>query len=370
MRKVLHIAFAGGGVDIAVRLITKNVNAHHFEFAVLRESDHADYFNKKGEKIPSEVLKVSRSISFSDLKNLVYLIKVVKRVSPDIMHLHSAKAGVLGRIVGRILKVPSYYTPHAFSFLSVPQGKKRSLYILIEKLTRLISYKSEVIACSKSEFQRAIEDIGFKKDEVRLFNNSIPQISQNSIELPPEFTLTGDYLCTIGRPSYQKNLVKMIEIIEKLHDMGYKVKLVVLGVGYYSPELEKVKGLVSEKGLNDYVTLFPWVNRDQGLAILKNSCLYLSTALYEGLPLSIIEAMALKIPVVASNVDGNKDLVVDELTGYLVNNFSMDHYVERIKELIDHPKKRNQMGILAYQKYQTEFDSKKNIFQLEKIYSI
>lgn len=367
--KLLHIAFAGGGVDIAIRLIITNLHAQQFNLSVLREAEHNEYYDKEGEVISSQILQVDRSIGFSDFKNIIKLLSIVKTMSPDVLHLHSAKAGILGRVVGRILRIPSFYTPHAFSFLSAKKWYTRKFYIFIEKFVKMISYKSKIIACSISEYDRAINEIGFEDSDVELYSNSIPTIDINKLNLPNEFDLVSGYLCTIGRPSYQKNLLKMIEILQELHNQGLKKHLVILGVGYYSPDLDAVNELVREVGLSEYVVLYPWVERNQGLAILKNSSIYISTALYEGLPLSVIEAMALGVPSVLSNVDGNKDLIQDGENGFLIDNFDVNEFVEKIIILIHKKNIYDDFSENIVLNYKEKFDSNRNISKLSKIYN-
>ena len=365
----MHIAFAGGGVDIAIRLITENISTDKFCSTIVREGEHSLYIDSIGNSITSYVINVKRNIGLLDFISLYKLLIYVNKNSPDVLHVHSAKAGILGRMIGRILRIPSFYTPHAFSYLSVKEGSvARKTYVIIEKIIRFMSYRSKVIACSKSEYDRSIADIGFKENEVELYNNSIPKIDYNRLKLPEGFDLTPEYLCTIGRPSYQKNLLKMIEVLQELHNQGLKKHLVILGVGYYSPDLDAVNELVKEIGLSEYVVLYPWVERDQGLAILKNASIYISTALYEGLPLSVIEAMALGIPSVLSNVDGNRDLIKNGENGFLVDDFDVNQFVKYIIKLTTDKAIYKKFSKGVESEFYKKFDSNKNISRIENIY--
>ncbi len=366
--KLLHISFAGGGVDISIRLINKNLDPTKFEIHVIRETEHTPYYNKTNNIIPSDIIPVKREISFTDVKNIILLWKLTKNINPDIIHVHSAKAGILGRIMGQFLGVKIFYTPHAFSFLSTPNNAKRKIYLLIEKIVKVFSRKSKIIACSLSEYYRAIENIGYPKEKVKLFNNSIPKIIKSSLIVPKSINLPSRYICTIGRPSYQKNLIVMIKVLKDLHLNGHKETLVIMGVGFYSPELENIKKTISKFKLVDYVILLPWVKRNEALGILNKSLLYISTALYEGLPLSIIEAMALGVPSVISDVDGNKDLIINHHNGYLIKDMDITEFSKKITLLLNNNKQRNIFSIQVKKDYNSNFDSKKNISKLETIY--
>lgn len=366
--KLLQIDFSGGGVEVAVRLINENINPKIFDIKVIRNTKHSQYFNKDNKRISSEIIPVSREISLSDIVNIFKLYIAVKKYNPDIIHLHSAKAGVLGRVVAIFLGKRIFYTPHAFSFLSAPNRLKRKSFLIIEKMMRLFSPKAKIIACSKSEYYRAINTVGHSEQNVHLYNNSISPIVKNKLIIPQEFKISSNFLCTIGRPSYQKNLGSIIKIIKMLHEEGFKENLVILGVGHYSPELEKIKDIIAKYKLNQHVILFPWLDRNEALAILKKAKLYLSTSLYEGLPISIIEAMALGIPTIAFNVDGNRDLIKNNINGFLIDNKDEGDFKNKIIQLLEDDIIRKDFSKKCLNEYEEKFNITKNINIIENIY--
>ncbi len=367
--KILHISFAGGGgVDIAIRIINENINPSKFEIIIIREKEHELYVDKNGVNIASFVVPVKREISFSDFYYGIKLFRLIKRLKPDIIHLHSAKAGVLGRLIGMAITRNIFYTPHAFSYLSAENLIKRKIYLGIEKLIRILSPKSIIVACSMSEYNRAIQEVGYSKKNVQVYNNSIPKIDNNNLTMPEDISLPPDYLCTIGRPSYQKNLETMIEVLNGLHKINQPQYLVIMGIGFYSPEFEKIKNKTKEYGLERFITFLPWVKRDQALGILKNSSIYLSTARYEGLPISVIEAMSFGIPVVATQVDGNKDLVINNKTGFLIKEMNINEFVEKIKLILANKTLRKRFSSESIKQFIENYNSEKNINILEKIY--
>ena len=126
------------------------------------------------------------------------------------------------------------------------------------------------------------------------------------------------YICYIGRPSYQKNPLFLVEVVKDVHILHPEVKFVLLGVGYYSPELDRMKTKIAEYALEEVISLFPWLNHRETLEYVNNSLFYLTVARYEGLPLAVIEAMSLGKAIVASDVAGNKDCVQDGYNGRLI----------------------------------------------------
>lgn len=84
------------------------------------------------------------------------------------------------------------------------------------------------------------------------------------------------------------------------------MKFIRLGVGYHSPELDEVKHKIQNLHIADNIMLIPWVSHADCMEYVRKFSLYLSTAIYEGLPLTVIEAMSVGKAIVASNVGGNK----------------------------------------------------------------
>ena len=123
----------------------------------------------------------------------------------------------------------------------------------------------------------------------------------------------------LGRPCYQKNTEELIRVLYEINKIQ-QMHLVLLGVGHHADHLEEVKELIFKLNLVNNVTILNWTSREDVLNIINDSKLYLSTAQYEGLPFSIIESLALSIPCVVSNCDGNRDLIKNDFNGYIIDN--------------------------------------------------
>lgn len=175
------------------------------------------------------------------------------------------------------------------------------------------------------------------------------------------------FACYIGRPCYQKNTTFLLDVIKRVKDAGCTLKFVLLGVGYHSPELEEVLHKITDYGLSDWIHLKSWISHDECMQIVKQSEFYLTTSLYEGLPLSVIEAMSLGKVIVASDVVGNKDCVRNGENGFLLP-LDVDIFAKKIIELHNNPKLREEMGKLSRQLFLDEFEITKQIGKLQEIY--
>ncbi len=179
--------------------------------------------------------------------------------------------------------------------------------------------------------------------------------------------MENQYIVTIGRPSYQKNPFFLVDVIKGVHQRHPEIKFMLLGVGYYSPDLEEMKQKISEYGLEEVVILKDWLGHDETLQYVKDSVLYLTVSRYEGLPLAVVEAMALGKCVVVSNVVGNVDCVRDGYNG-LVLDLDVDSFVSSLCDLLDNPDKISEFGRNSKTLYDEEFDIRKRIGLLEDIY--
>lgn len=367
MIKIVHIAKPISGVGVYIDLLTKYIDANQFTNILIcnTKDDIIEPKNKFGKKIKIHHANLFRKINpIKDLKALISIVKILKKEQPDIIHCHSAKAGILGRIAGFYLQIKTFYTPHAYSYLSQNGKIKRGFYKFIEKT--ISSLPAITLACSKSEYNRAAKELKIDQKKLRVWNNSIEeQINLTNIKTSVDLPRT--YICTIGRPSYQKNTELLINSIVEVKKQIKNVHLVILGAGLYSPSLEKINNLIEKQQLKSNVTIIPWLDRLSTLKILENSLLYVSTSRYEGLPYSLIEALALSKPCVVTNVDGNKDLISNNKNGFVVgeNQFEI---AEKINLLLTENLLRREMAKKSKDLFFANYSIIKNISKLEEIY--
>lgn len=304
--KIVHVmeCFAGGTFKFLVDLTSELSNEEHIViYGTNRENtpkNFRDLFNKNVKFI--EWKTAQREMKpLKDIKALWELYIILKKIDDiDIIHLHSSKAGFLGRIVSFLLgKINrTIYTPHAISFLRLDVSpKKREIFIAMEKFASFFGGK--IVACSQSE-KEAIEKQGIKN--VTFINNGIrPLQIEKKVNTSDKITII-----SVGRLSIQKNPKLFNDIALEFKDNS-NIQFIWCGDGELKSELTspniKCTGWIERKVLENY---------------LANADIYLSTSLWEGLPLSVLEAMSIGLPVVLYNCVGNRDLV--ENNGFLYNN--------------------------------------------------
>lgn len=366
--KVVHILHSVGGVDVSLRLILANIDSEKFESIVIHgNSDKNEPFlNSKGDAVKSYPISIIRDIKPSKDYNAIKATnRIIKSEKPDLIHAHSAKGGVIGKIVGKMNSVPVLHTPQAYSFLSAHNKLKKNVFLGLEKF--LAKWNNKILASSNSEKNRALIEVGYGNERVLLFNNSINAIT-NIPNLSIEKTWPDDYICSVGRPSFQKNIELMIEVLRLIKEKRPDIHLVLMGVGYHAPNLERVKLLISKYNLNSNITLLEWTKREDIFNIIKDSKLYISTARYEGLPYSVIEALALEKACVVSDADGNRDLIVNNKNGFVIKEENSNQFANAILELLEDDKKREQFEENSLKLFNEHFNIKNTIHNLENIY--
>jgi len=366
--KVIHVLNSVGGVDVSLRLILENCNNTIFENIIIHgtEDTKTEYKDIEGNLLKEYKLPIQREISiFKDIRAIKETIKIFKKEEPNVVHAHSAKGGIIAKAASLFYKVNVLHTPQAYSYLSSPKGFKRSLFLGIEKVFK--NFNSILVASSQSELNRGINEVGYKKTKTRLFNNSINPITidaneNSTIKTPPEF------ICSVGRPSFQKNIEMMVEVINELKTQIPNIHLVLMGVGEYSPNKENVEFLIKKYKLEDNITLIPWTAREEILKTIKKSKMYISTARYEGLPYSIIESLAFGKACVVTDSDGNRDLIKNDYNGFVIEENDVKNMANRIFALYKNETLLKKFEANSLISFNTNFNIEKNILNIENIY--
>ncbi len=368
MIRVVQIGIPVAGVGVYIKLLASNIDDKKFEVFLISNKEKEDFEILNKSKIPITKIHIDlvREINiYKDVKSLFQIIKIIRKLKPNLIHCHSAKAGILGRIAGLLLNTTTFYTPHAYSFLSTDNKVKKSFYRIIEKLFRLSP--AFTLACSKSEYNKTIHDLKFKSRKVYLWPNST-DISREDNLNKHNFSFPSNYICSIGRPSYQKNIEMLVETISYIKKSIINIHLVIIGTGLPSTFLTNVEKRIKENNLDKNITLIPWIKREDVLKIIKESVLYLSSSRYEGLPYAILEALSCSKPCIVTNVDGNNDLIIENYNGFLVEVGDSKGMAKKVIEIMDNKAELIRMSNNSRKLFLDNYDINENIIKLEDIY--
>lgn len=297
----------GGGPEHVFRLLSGLQNDFDFFIACPFEEP---YFNKY-QKIVSEkkILRIPhRKFTFKDLIRIRYFIL---KNNIQIIHSHGKGAGIYSRILAAITNVKCIHTFHGVH-LNQYNAVSKAAYKLIERL--LSRSTNAFVSVSQSEYESVLKNKFADKNKLHIIENGvvIPELSINeNVFYTEPFLIT-----SITRFDYAKNSSLLIDILEHLHKTKSlsKFKFVLIGSG---PEEISIKNKLKEKQFASYVEFTGNLSNPE--EILKKSFCYFSTSKWEGLPLGMLEAMAQGLPCIATDVPGNRDLVINQVNGFLFN---------------------------------------------------
>lgn len=170
--KILHLGQVIGGLDIYIRNSIMYAKGNYEYILVHGNEDDNKPIEKNGKRVKEYGISLYRELDpWNDLKAIIEAVKIIRKERPDLIHCHSAKGGVVGRIAGFVTHTKTFYTPHAFSFLSTQSRVKRKIYLFIERVTRLNAF---LLACSESERMMGVNIVHYNNDKALLWNNAVP----------------------------------------------------------------------------------------------------------------------------------------------------------------------------------------------------
>lgn len=318
---IMHIAEAAGGIDRYLNLFIDNFDNDYKHIVVLSQNFNLKKYYSKPNVLNVEILEMKHNIGFSDFKTIKKIKQIIKKYKPDFIYCHSTKAGFLGRLAKPNNSL-LLYNAHGWIFNRKCNKFKKTLYALME---RILAKKTDKIVCiSKSEYNSALKYKICKKDKLICIYNGIDYneitkivgISREKIG----YTEKNKVIGMVGRLCEQKGSDIFINVAQKLIYINKDYRFLLIGGG---PQESKIKEMIEDKGLSDYVKITGWVNNPLSYAkILDVACLF---SRWEGFGYAIEEYKAMHLPIVASNVDAIPELL-DET--YDINN--IDELVEVI----------------------------------------
>lgn len=305
--KLIHVieATATGTLSMAALLANAQVKIGH-EVRVIYSrrpetpTDLATLFNKDVALINIQMFSAKEKLTC-----LLPLRKELQSTSPDAVFMHSSFAGFLGRLstTCTLSNAKIFYIPHCISFMRKDISHLKKLFFIALEWIGSIK-ASRYIACSSTEQQAIQSAIPFR--ECLLIENSIDFIS---IPTLIKYSIFNERtVITVGQIRPQKCPEKFAAIAAAVRSQDPTIQFVWVGDG--DPALRQI---LESAG----VRVSGWAPKEQVWKILSEANLYLSTAAWEGMPVSILEAMAVGVPVIASDCAGNIDVVDHGKTGWL-----------------------------------------------------
>jgi len=363
MVKVLQVnPYSGiGGGEAVMFSIVKSLK-DKFEFIVATPEG---FYFEKYKRLNVKIYKLSASL----LKDIFKVRIIIKHEQPEILHAHGTRAAVLARIaIFFVKRKPKLiYTIHGFHITRRNWIVKEILLLFERFLNR---WTNNIVVCvSESDKRRVLKYKMIRPEKIRIVRNGINiqkfQISQDKIQKTKEELGVRDefILISIARLHPQKDIATILSALKLLVAQIRDIRLLIVGDGPLRRLLEnKMEGL----DLRKYVKFLGFRN-DTPVLINLSDVVVLSTN-WEGLPLVPIEAGASKKPIVASDVEGVREVVVNNKTGYLFKKGDAKDLAEKILKLYQDEKLRIEVGEEGYKFVLDNFSKERMVEEYKKLY--
>lgn len=311
----------------------------------------------KNTSVKVIILKsLQRSIRpLQDIRAVFGLKKIINKINPQILHLHSSKAGVIGRIAAKGNDAKVIFTVHGWAFTEGISRIKRAVYTFIEK--KMVRYTDKIICVSKYDLQLAknckvISDENESKAIV-IYNGTLPskyehvRVKFHSIPV----------LTMVARFDNQKNQELLLNSISRLDS---PISLNLIGEG---EKLAAMKQYANKLKISNQINFLGFKNNVTDY--LNNTDVFILISNYEGLPISIIEAMSVGLPIIASDVGGVSELINNN--GVVVKNNTAD-ISKAIQYVLSNPSRLQQMSRNSIELFYKKFLLSQMVMKVNDVY--
>ena len=277
--------------------------------------------------------------SFSIL-SFFKLVRFTKRNYIDIIHSHGKGAGIYSRLLGFFTRKPVIHTFHGIHYEKYSYWVQRLYFTIERRLSQLTKY---IVNVSDSENAEGLRLRLFPKSKVKIIYNGIDleKMRKSKIDLELKGLINSIkkdnlLICTAARFDYVKGIDVAIRAMKHLKEYHKNFKYILVGDGELKNEIVKA---INNYDMRNHVLLLGL--RDDVPGILKMMDIYLSPSRWESMSLTLLEAMSVGLPVVASDAMGNRDLIKN---GLLAKSECPSDIARKISTLIENPQLRNRLA--------------------------
>ena len=365
--RVAHISNS----DIALRIHARNY------FAYLRDQGYdlqvvcSPGELVKGDMVTDEGIVVkaislpSRYTPVQDLRALIQLVRHFRQQRYDIVHTHTVKAGLLGRIAARLAGTPIViHTIHGFHYWDDMSNVENHLFVWLEWFAA--RFCDLLLSQNREDIEFAVRERICSPEKIRFLGNGIditrfrpdavsPDVvaaTRRELGVSPDETLVG----MIGRLVRLKGYFEYMQAAKLLHERGERIKFLAIGAAHDKASAVSPPELIAQYGLQDSMQFLGM--RDDIPELMAAMDVVVLASYAEGIPRVLLEAAAMGKPAVGTDVRGTREVIVDGETGYLVPSRDVPALANAISRLAADPARRREMGETARRRAETHFDER------------
>lgn len=294
------------------------------------------------------------------------LIIITRKYDIEIIHAHSTiPTGLLGVIVGKIIGKPSFITAHG---MDINNFKDKKLFKPLLRFS--LTHCNKAIAVS-TDLAKKMEKLGVKEDKIIIINNAIntklfKPTKNKSIRIKYGISENEILILFVGYLDTFKGIFNLLDAFNKIKiEHKSKIKLMIVGTG---PKENEIIKTAAKLDLDQFVIFVGQISNTDIPIYYQNADIFVLPSYTEGLPLSILEAMACKLPIIATNVGGIPEIVKDNFNGFIVPPNDVNILEQKLQILINSPDLRDVFGKKSFNIVKNEFNEDMKIKKLIKLY--
>lgn len=348
-------------------LIDAQVKAGHEVISICSNGEKVTFLKQKGYKI--KTMSISRSMNpIKFFLSVWSLYKILSSEKFDLIHVHTPIASLIGRVAAKLAGVKKIaYTAHGFYFHENMPAFERYFHILIEKIAGLFT---DILFTQSTEDAQTAKKLNIvPSDCVFPIGNGVDVNRFNPNKYNVRKKIRDDYsipesafvICMIGRLVEEKGVIDFLNAAELLIKNEPNTWFLLVGERLKSDRGKFINEKINVGKLNLRNQLILLGMREDIPEILSSSDLFTLPSWREGMPRSIIEAMMMALPVVATNIRGSREEVIDKETGLLVPTKNPQKLSDAFEKIIKNPKLARKMGCSGRDKALSLFDERKVI---------
>jgi len=366
---VIHRLNVGGLENGLVNLIN-NLPADKYRHTIICLTESTD-FSQRIQRDDVEIYELHKR-SGNDVKLYFKLWKLLRKLRPQIVHTRNLSA-LEATVVAALARVPiRIHGEHGRDIYDLDGANKK--YQLLRRICS--PFINKFITMSKDLENWLIKEVGISENKVvQLYNGVDTHLFQTTVKdgvadslLPQGFANKDSIIVgTVGRLEPVKDQLTLVKafnlLLKKNPEWSDRLRLVILGDGVLRPEIES---LLAEANTRNLVWLAG--TRNDVPKLLHYLDIFVLPSLAEGISNTILEAMATSLPIIATNVGGNTELVVNECTGKLVPASDPDSMAKAILAYLEQPEVRSQHGKAGRQRVEDTFSLTGMLGRYEVVY--
>lgn len=364
-----------GGAQASVLTTLKTLNKQQFEtYLATAPGGRLDFKlkNDAGRVFFISALRhdIRPRYIFHDIWAVWQMGRVLRKVRPDIVHTNAPKAGVLGRIAARLFwrKAKVVHTFHGLGFAKEHGSRQFKFFVAVEKFcSRFTNVLVFVSRRNAAEAKQLGIGKGVRTELIRAginFNPILP-LKFDPAAKKASFKIPANAKVVLALANFKplKNPIHFVLAAYKVLSQMKNVYFIFTGEG---PLKQTAENLAKNLGIEKQV-LFPgW--RSDALELLAISDVYASVSLREGLPMSLLEAMAMRVPAVCYDVDGIGEVITNNKTGFLVKPNDINTFADKLKVLLRHAALRERFEAAIDHRDFAEFTASTMVKKQERLY--